>query len=121
MLLPTPNPVRAARQGPKEHMMSNPVQSLSKRRKTAWLSAAALAALIAGGAVESGLVPPSRPAYAQAPVAATTTQQMPSFADVVEKIKPAVVSVRVKVNIVANHAEDSDDAEAFGMPDFPPG
>ena len=36
--------------------MSNPVPSASKRRKTAWLGAAALAGLIAGGAVESGLV-----------------------------------------------------------------
>ena len=63
--------------------MSNPVPSASKRRKTAWLSAAALTALIAGGAVESGLVPPSRPAYAQAPIAVPATQPMPSFADVV--------------------------------------
>jgi len=102
--------------------MSNPVQLLSKRRKkAAWLSAAALAALIAGGAVESGLVPPSRPAYAQAPVAASTTQQMPSFADVVEKVKPAVVSVRVKANMVADRGDGGDDAEAFGLPDFPPG
>jgi serine protease Do len=101
--------------------MSNPVPLLLKRRKTAWLSAAALAALIAGGAVETGLVPPSRPAYAQAPVAAATTQQMPSFADVIEKVKPAVVSVRVKANMVADHGDGSDDAEAFGTPDFPPG
>src|SRR5215210_222167 len=101
--------------------MSNPVPLLSKRRKTAWLSAAALAALIAGGAVESGLVPPSRPAYAQAPVAASTTQQMPSFADVVEKVKPAVVSVRVKANMVADRGDGGDDAEAFGLPDIPPG
>src|SRR5829696_4772981 len=101
--------------------MSNPVPLLLKRRKTAWLSAAALAALIAGGAVETGLVPPSRPAYAQAPVAAATTQQMPSFADVIEKVKPAVVSVRVRANMVADHGDGSDDAEAFGTPDFPPG
>src|SRR4051795_8810997 len=121
MLLPTPNRVRAARQGPKEHMMSNPVQSLSKRRKTAWLGAAALAALIAGGAVESGLVPPSRPAYAQTSVTAPSVQALPSLADVVEKVKPAVVSVRVKVNTVADRGDDGDDAEAFGMPDLPPG
>src|SRR3954464_1814904 len=121
MLLPTPNRVRAARQGPKEHMMSNPVQSLSKRRKTAWLGAAALAALIAGGAVESGLVPPSRPAYAQTSVTAPPVQALPSLADVVEKVKPAVVSVRVKVNTVADRGDDGEDAEAFGMPDLPPG
>jgi len=102
-------------------MMSNPVQSLSKRRKTAWLGAAALAALIAGGAVESGLVPPSRPAYAQTSLTAPSVQALPSLADVVEKVKPAVVSVRVKVNTVADRGDDGEDAEAFGMPDLPPG
>src|SRR5215218_10894736 len=96
--------------------MPNPVQSPSKRKKTAWLGAAAL---IAGGAVESGFVPPVLPAYAQAPIAASATQQMPSFADVVEKVKPAVVSVRVKANMMANRSDDGD--EAFGLPDFPPG
>jgi serine protease Do len=45
---------------------------------------------------------------------------MPSFADVVEKVKPAVVSVRVKVDAVADRG-DGDDAEAFGLPDLPPG
>ena len=94
--------------------MSNPVPSASKRRKTAWLGAAALAALIAGGAVESGLVPPAVPAYAQAPIAVPATQPMPSFADVVEKVKPAVVSVRVKANMVADRSDDGD--EAFGCP-----
>src|SRR5215207_574853 len=101
-------------------MMSNPVPPLSKRG-TAWLGAAALAALIAGGAVESGLMPPSRPAYAQTSVTAPSVQALPSFADVVEKVKPAVVSVRVKVNTVADRGGDGDDAEAFGLPDRPPG
>jgi serine protease Do len=98
--------------------MSNLVHSSSSRGKTAWLGAAALAALIAGGAVESGFVPPAVPAYAQAPTT-SATQQMPSFADVVEKVKPAVVSVRVKANMMANRSDDGD--EAFGLPDFPPG
>ncbi len=99
--------------------MSNPVQPPSKRKKTAWLSAATLAALVAGGAVESGFVPPALPAYAQAPIAASATQQMPSFADVIEKVKPAVVSVRVKANMVADRSDGGN--EAFGPPDFPPG
>jgi serine protease Do len=91
--------------------MSNPVQSASKRRKTAWLGAAALAALIAGGAVESGFIPPSLPAYAQAPLVASTTQSMPSFADVVDKVKPAVVSVRVKLE---NAVSNEDGFQSFG-------
>src|SRR3954449_5573498 len=91
--------------------MSNPVQSSSNRRKTAWLGAAALAALIAGGAVESGLVPPAVPAYAQAPIAVPATQPMPSFADVVDKVKPAVVSVRVKLE---NAVSNEDGFQSFG-------
>src|SRR4051812_22745527 len=99
--------------------MSNPVQSSSNRRKTAWLGAAALAALIAGGAVESGLVPPAVPAYAQAPIAVSATQPMPSFADVVDKVKPAVVSVRVKLeNAVSN--EDGLQSFGGGNPAQPP-
>src|SRR5271154_1188825 len=40
-----------------------------------------------------------------------------SFADVVDRVKPAVVSVKVKLSNV----EDSDDDEApQGLPDFPP-
>src|SRR3954463_5583316 len=97
--------------------MSNPVPSASKRRKTAWLSAAALAALIAGGAVESGLVPPAPPAHAQAPVVAASA--LPSFADVVDKVKPAVVSVRVRISTAADRG--GDEGEAFGLPDLPPG
>src|SRR5215218_8457091 len=78
-----------AQQGTEEQLMSNLVHSSSSRGKAAWLGAAALAALIAGGAVESGFVPPAVPAYAQAPIPVPTTQQIPSFADVVEKVKPA--------------------------------
>ena len=102
--------------------MSYP-SSPSKRRKAAWLGAAALAALIAGGAIESGVVPPSLPAYAQAETAVVTAQAMPSFADVVEKVKPAVVSVRVKINTVADRSMslDNGDGQEFGIPDFPPG
>src|SRR4051795_4727929 len=91
--------------------MPNPVQSSSNRRKTAWLGAAALAALIAGGAVESGLGPPAVPAYAQAPIAVSATQSMPSFADVVDKVKPAVVSVRVKLE---NAVSNEDGFQSFG-------
>src|SRR3954462_6991831 len=100
--------------------MPNPVQSSSNRRKTAWLGAAALAALIAGGAVESGFVPPAVPAYAQAPIAVSATQPMPSFADVVDKVKPAVVSVRVKLE---NAVSNEDGFQSFGrgnLDQFPP-
>ena len=53
--------------------MSDLVDSSSSRGKTALARAAALAALIAGGAVESGFVPPAVPAYAQAPTTSATS------------------------------------------------
>jgi serine protease Do len=93
--------------------------STSKRR-TAWLGAAAVAALIAGGAVESGLLAPTT-AHAelrsmQQPLA------IPSFADVIERVKPAVVSVRVKVQQVADRNQDNDDeGPSFNLPNLPPG
>jgi serine protease Do len=44
---------------------------------------------------------------------------MPSFADVIDRVKPAVVSVRVKVQNVA--ARDGGRNEQFSGPDLPPG
>ena len=39
-----------------------------------------------------------------------------SFADIVDRVKPAVVSVKVKLS----NADTSDDEDFQGMPDFPP-
>jgi serine protease Do len=87
-------------------------------RRTKWLGAAAVAALIAGGAVQTGFVAPNT-AHAelrslQQPIA------MPSFADVIDRVKPAVVSVRVKVQQVAQRDGD-EDGPNFSMPNVPPG
>ncbi len=87
-------------------------------RRTKWLAAAAVAALIAGGAVQTGFVAPNT-AHAelrslQQPIA------MPSFADVIDRVKPAVVSVRVKVQQVAQRDGD-EDGPNFSMPNVPPG
>src|SRR5829696_7772992 len=92
-------------------MMSVPI--LNKRRK-AWLGAAALAALVAGGALESGVVAPSMPARAEMLSLDRPVQAAPSFGDVVERVKPAVVSVRVKTENVADRSERSQ----FGMPNL---
>ena len=45
-------------------------------------------------------------------------QSMPSFADIVAKVRPAVVSVKVKLEASAMNEEDGQD---FSMPDLPPG
>lgn len=93
--------------------------SIPARKRTAkWLGAAAVAALIAGGAVESGLVAPNS-ARAELRSMAQPIQNVPSFADVIEQVKPAVVAVKVKVQNVASR--DDDDSPQFSMPDLPPG
>ena len=52
-------------------------------------------------------------------------QIVPSFADVIDRVKPAVVSVRVKVQNVASRSdsdsEDDNGGQQFSMPDLPPG
>jgi len=91
----------------------------ARKRMTKWLGAAAVAALIAGGAVETGLVAPN-PAHAELRSMAQPVQGMPSFADVIDRVKPAVISVKVKVQNVASR-DQGDDEDQFGMQDLPPG
>ncbi|MBB4041386.1 serine protease Do [Microvirga flocculans] len=91
----------------------------TRKRTMKWLGAAAVAALIAGGAVESGLVAPN-PAHAELRSMSQPMQGLPSFADMIDKVKPAVVAVKVKVQNVAAQGDD-EDGQQFSMPDFPPG
>ncbi len=94
---------------------SNPV----RKRTAKWLGAAAVAALIAGGSLGTGLVAPS-PAHAELRSMSQPVQNVPSFADVIERVKPAVVAVKVKVQNVADRSDDGDGPQ-FSMPDLPPG
>jgi serine protease Do len=99
--------------------MLDKVSTPVRKRTAKWLGAAAVAALIAGGAVESGLVAPNA-AHAELRSMAQPVQGAPSFADVIERVKPAVVAVKVKVQNVADRNND-DDGQQFSMPDLPPG
>ena len=98
--------------------MLDKVSTSARTRTAKWLGAAAVAALIAGGAVESGLVAPNS-AHAELRSMAQPIQNVPSFADVIEQVKPAVVAVKVKVQNVADRGDD--DNPQFSMPDLPPG
>ncbi|MBF9195209.1 S1C family serine protease [Microvirga terrestris] len=100
--------------------MLDKVSTSPRKRTMKWLGAAAVAALIAGGAVESGLVAPN-PAHAELRSMAQPIQNVPSFADVIDQVKPAVVAVKVKVQNVADRNDDDDDGQQFSMPDLPPG
>ena len=99
--------------------MLDKVSNSPRKRAAKWLGAAAVAALIAGGAVQSGVVAPNA-AHAELRSMAQPIQNVPSFADVIEQVKPAVVAVKVKVQNVADRDDDSD-APQFSMPDLPPG
>ena len=85
------------------------------KTRAALLGAVALATV--AGTV-GGTVPP---ALAQAPqTAVAPASTVPSFADVVERVKPAVVSVRAKAGD-AKEAQASSDQQAgpnFNLPDF---
>ncbi|MEZ0171730.1 S1C family serine protease [Microvirga sp. TS319] len=98
--------------------MSDKVLAPIRQKTAKWLGAAAVAALIAGGAVGGGLVVPN-PAHAELRSMSQPMQGLPSFADMIDKVKPAVVAVKVKVQNVASR--DDGDGEQFALPDFPPG
>jgi serine protease Do len=90
--------------------------------RAALLGAVALAAL-GGVAAETSIAPVSAAATtAQAPAAEAPAVQAPagpaSFADVVDRVKPAVVSVKVKLTD-ADQVDDQDSDGIPGMPDIP--
>ncbi|MBJ6126996.1 Do family serine endopeptidase [Microvirga splendida] len=81
------------------------------RIRSALLGAAAMAAMATFGGNIAG------PALAQTPLTAAPAQMVPSFADVVDRVKPAVVSVRAK----AGNAQTSDNQSGgsnFNLPDL---
>ncbi|GGD12656.1 Do family serine endopeptidase [Aureimonas glaciei] len=77
----------------------------SKRNR---ILVAALAAGVAGSAFAGGVMTNMTESLA-APVTVTSPVQSFGFADVVEKVSPAVVSVRVKEKMVAATADDGQD------------
>ncbi|CAH1656899.1 putative periplasmic serine endoprotease DegP-like [Hyphomicrobiales bacterium] len=86
----------------------------SSRRKSLLLGAVALAALGTAGVLQGLVAPPYSPAYAQqiAPAPAVTVPGQASFADLVDRVKPAVVSVQVKVAI--DNVRDDGGMQRFG-------
>ena len=80
------------------------------------LASAAAVAIAATGALAFSYEAsaPARAGALEAPAGA----QMPSFADVVDHVKPAVVSVKTAIEDASATAEDGDDSE--GMEGIPP-
>jgi serine protease Do len=80
-----------------------------KRRRIVLLSSAAglaVALLIAG---PGGYLPLAMPSWSLAAQAAAGTATPPSFADLVAKVKPAVISVRVKFDEPQSAFQDQED------------
>jgi serine protease Do len=85
--------------------------------RAALLGAVALAAL-GGVAVETSVAPVSAAATTAEAPAAHAPAGPASFADVVDRVKPAVVSVKVKLTD-ADPVDDDDSDAAPGMPEIP--
>src|SRR3954470_14022807 len=83
------------------------------------LASAAAVAIVASGAVGATLVQAQHPAFADsAPITVNPSQNnFPSFADVVDKVKPAVVSVKVKID---NADQDDEDSPSQRLERVPP-
>lgn len=105
-------------------MASNPIpsrKSLALRRLALLASVAGLGgALMLGG--PSPLPDPHVPAFV-AQARAAESSRPASFADVVQKVKPAVISVRVKLDNQGSASDSSEPMEKFfrqfGMPQAP--
>ena len=90
-------------------------------RKGALASVAAIA-IVASGALGATVYEARVPAMAQTAAQTTATAAAPaSFADVVEKVKPAVVAVRVKVeNAVSDAAQGLSGGDDNNLEQLPP-
>ena len=89
--------------------------------KAALLGAVALGAVAGPGFLETAYFPSHALAQAQVqgaerPSPPASAQAIPSFADVVDRVKPAVVSVRVKTP--ARQARATGPGGGFDLPDF---
>jgi serine protease Do len=100
-----------------------PHQILKPRRLTLLASVAALSmAVLAVG--PGGYRPFNVPAWTSSAQAAEMTQNSPGFADLVAKVKPAVISVRVKIDgdadnmPVSQREEDGNDQSASPFDQF---
>jgi serine protease Do len=92
----------------------NQSTSVSKSRRNKMLVGTALALVLGGALFAEATIIPQTSARAEAVV--VDPVQVPSFADLAEKVSPAVVSVRVKTLATA-----SDDSGDDGFPALPPG
>ena len=97
--------------------MNDQNREISKRRSAFQTRLMVGAAIFFGLGVAVPLLPELRPVPAYADTQ-SIGQAMPSFADIVERVRPAVVSVKVKVEATA---DATDEDGTMMIPDLPPG
>ena len=98
------------------------MRSSIMKRTSRWLGASALALMVGIGGVSTAFVMTGQAATAQVQQAAQivvpeTAQPHAGFADLVEAVKPAVVSILVEAEESAQSAQRGGN---FNMPDLPP-
>jgi serine protease Do len=87
--------------------------------RTRALASVAAVAIVASGALGVTVVQGQHPAFAQAaPITVETAHAPASFADVVDKVKPAVVSVKVRAEQVASLGDE--DTPTSRLDNLPP-
>jgi serine protease Do len=82
-----------------------------KRRRVVLLSSAAGLALALLIASPGGYLPHAMPAWTLSAQAAASTSASTGFADLVAKVKPAVISVRVKIDEPQSAFQDEEDQQ----------
>lgn len=98
-------------------MTTNTTPSRSILKRGALLAGAATLGIGLAAGLADGALKFDHPAFAQPIQLSGVQPQLPSFADMVEKVKPAVVSVRVKLK---GDGESADDDQG-SLDDLPPG
>ena len=85
--------------------------------RTSALASVAAAALAVGGVAGATLIQGAHPARAEsAPITVNSAAAPASFADVVDQVKPAVVSVKVKIEGAAADGEDGPPSRLDNVP-----
>lgn len=94
--------------------MSYPSFANPRGRRSTVLASVAVAALAAAGAFADSALTTSHSAHAAPVVTSDLNQQgTPSFATLIERVKPAVVSVRVKI---ANASSEDNGVQMDNLP-----
>jgi serine protease Do len=100
--------------------MSQADQKSGSLRSRALASVAAVA-IVASGVLGATFVQAPHPAFAQtAPITVESAHAPASFADVVDKVKPAVVSVKVRVEQASATSRGDDENPGSRLDNIPP-